>query len=82
MDQDKLQQEILKKRILWKVMTKEALERLNRVKVAHPELATSAEALILQYALSGKINKVDDTLLKQILESLSSRKKGFRILRR
>lgn len=78
-DLETLQQlEMLKKEILKKILTKEASERLGRIKLVKPELANQLELYLVQLYQAGKIKEVNDTQLKLILESLTS-KKEFKI---
>jgi programmed cell death protein 5 len=78
----KQQIEAVKKAILWKFLTNEAMERLSTVRFAHPEIAEQAEFLILQAAQTGQLKKkIDEEELKQILKQLSSGKKSFRIIK-
>ncbi len=69
-EMEKLQIEKKKKEILRKVLTKEAFERLGRVRIAHPEIAEKAEIVIINWYLSGKVNSIDDNQLKSILSKL------------
>lgn len=71
------EQEILKQSIMFKVFTKEARERLNRVRLTHPEIAEQALAVIMQ-SYKGE-GLVSDEELRYILSMLTSQKKGFRI---
>lgn len=73
--------EQLKKNILIKILSKQAFERLSRIKLVKPELATQLEFYLIQLYQEGKLkNEVSDEQLKLILESLSSKKK-FKIIR-
>lgn len=72
------QLEILKKEILKKILTKEACERLGRIRLVKPELANQLELYLIQLYQAGKIKEVNDAQLKLILESLTS-KKEFKI---
>lgn len=69
---------LLKRMLLRQGMTSEARERLGRVRIANPELAERAEAVCIQLIQQGK--KIDDNLLKRILEKLSA-KREMRIMR-
>ncbi len=88
MDMDELQRmrqleqiEIMKKQLLGKVLTKEAYERLGRVRIANPETASQAELYILQLYQSGKLNdSINDEQMKEILRLLSENR-DFRIKR-
>jgi programmed cell death protein 5 len=83
--QEQLQQqqaEVFKKAALFKYLTKEARERLNRIKVVRPELAGKVELALLQAVQLGQINGIiTDTQLKNILTEVTE-KKQMRILRR
>lgn len=63
--------EALKKEILRKILTKEALERLGRVRLANPLVATQLEMYLFQLNQSGQLKElIDDAKLKQILSVL------------
>ena len=69
--------EMLKKEILRKILTKDALERLGRVKLVNPALASQLEVYLVQLYQTGQLKqKVDDEMLKKILTSLTPKKKG------
>jgi programmed cell death protein 5 len=73
--------EKLKKEVLQKILTKEARERLGRVRVVKPELVAQIELYLLQLYQAGKIkNVITDLQLKEMLEKLASGKE-FRIIR-
>ena len=73
--------EQLKKMVLLKVLTKEARERLSRIKLIKPEMAAQLELYLVQLYQSGKIkSEINEEQLKLILESLTS-KKEFKIRR-
>ena len=73
--------EELKKRIMGRILSKEAIERLGRVRIVKPQLALQVEAYLIQLYQAGKIKEViSDEQLKSILETISSGKK-FRILK-
>ena len=75
------QMEIMKKAVLKKILTKEATERLGRIKLVKPELANQLELYLVQLYQSGKIgNMITDDQLKTILEQIATKQK-FRILR-
>jgi programmed cell death protein 5 len=78
-DMQKVEQ--LKKEILRKLMSRDAMERLSRLRLVKPELATQLELYLVQLYQTGKIGKsITDDQLKLILESLTSRR-GFKIIR-
>lgn len=73
------QLEAMKKQLLGKILSKEAYERLGRVRYANPELASQAEMYILQVYQSGMIKEsMTDEQLKDVLRKLSE-KRDFRI---
>jgi programmed cell death protein 5 len=73
--------EELKKSILTKILSKQALERLSRIKLVKPDLADQLELYLVQLYQQGKLKKVSDEELKQILETLSS-KKRYKIIKK
>ena len=73
--------EKLKKIVLRKILTKEALQRLGRVRLVKPQLAAQLELYLMQLYQSGQIKTtIDDSKLKSILNSLTTKKK-FKILK-
>jgi len=76
--------EEMKKQILSKMLSKEAYERLGRVRSVNPNLAASTELYLLQLQQSGQLNgTVSEEQLKQILGTLSGpAKKEFTIKRK
>ena len=73
--------EKLKKTVMRKILTKEALERLGRIRLVKPDLATQLELYLLQLHQDGQIKSIiDDSQLKKILGSLTVKKK-FKIIR-
>ena len=53
-----------------KYLTKDAKERLGNVRVAKPELASAVEAQIAQLGRMGRIEKMGDDELKNILKEV------------
>ena len=77
---NELQLEILKKEILRKVLTKDALERLGRIKLVNPALASQLELYLVQLYQAGQISeKINDEMLKKILQTLTGKKRESRI---
>ncbi len=76
--------ELMKKEIMRKILTKEALERLGRVRVVNPQLAEQLELYLLQLYQAGQIkNVIDDLTLKKLLSALTEKKSNkFRIIRK
>jgi len=75
--------EEMKKKILVTILSKEAYERLARVRVANPELANQADLYLFQIYQSGKLSgRVSDEQMKEILRALSSDTTSFSIRRK
>ena len=75
------QMEVMKKAVLKKVLSKEATERLGRIKLVKPEIANQLELYLVQLYQSGKIGTmITDEQLKMILEQIATKQK-FRILK-
>ena len=75
-DAEVAQFEAMKKEIMRKILTKEALERLGRVKLANPLLANQLEIYLFQVHQSGQLKEtIDDDKLKQILSVLTPKRK-------
>jgi len=72
--------ELERKRILLKVLSKGAFERLSHVKLVKPELAKQLEDYIIALYIQKKIRNITEEQIKAILEALG-RKKKFRILK-
>lgn len=69
--------------VLKKILTPEAKSRLARIKLAHPEFATSVEDQLLTLAQSGRLQRViDDKDLKEILNRIQPKKREINITRR
>jgi programmed cell death protein 5 len=73
--------EEMKKLVMKRILSKQAIERLGRIRVVKPELATQLELYLIQMYQAGKIRtEISDEQLKTILETLSSGKE-FKILK-
>jgi programmed cell death protein 5 len=82
-ENDMAEFEAMKKDIMRKILTKEALERIGRIRVANPLVATQLEMYLLQLFQSGKLrDTIDDAKLKQILEVLIPDRKKTKIKRK
>ncbi len=80
-DMQNSQIEAMKKMILRRILDKNALERLGRVKIANPVLASQVELYLLQLYNAGQIRGIiSDAKLKEILNVLVA-KKEWRIRR-
>lgn len=74
-DEAKVRQQINQvETIIKKIFTKEALERYGNVKSAHPETALRVVAVIGQAIQSGKIQSIDDSQLREILQKVTSKR--------
>ncbi|MBN2330186.1 MAG: DNA-binding protein [Candidatus Aenigmarchaeota archaeon] len=75
--------EELKKQLMTKMLSKEAFERLGRVRAVNPELASQVELYLIQVYQTGKMqDKISDRKMKDILGLISQHKKrDFRIKR-
>lgn len=74
--------EEIKKGVLKKILSKEAFERLGRIRLVKPEIASQLELYLIQLFQAGKIKtQISDEQLKSILERLDSKPK-FRIIRK
>lgn len=75
------QLEELKKMVMKKILSKEAIERLGRIRLVKPDLAAQLELYLVQLYQSGKLkSEISDEQLKMILESLTA-KKDFKIIK-
>ncbi|MBI2085668.1 MAG: DNA-binding protein [Candidatus Aenigmarchaeota archaeon] len=71
----------IKKNILSRMLSKEAHERLSRVRSVKPEFAAQLESYMVSLFQSGQIKtEITDDQLKQILDKVSQ-KKQFNIRR-
>ena len=75
---EKLKQaEEMKRRLLIKILTKEAFERLSRVRMVNTQLAAEVELYLLQIYQTGKIQcQITDEKLREILKLLSQKKES------
>jgi DNA-binding TFAR19-related protein (PDSD5 family) len=74
--------EEMKRQLMSRLLTKEAFERLGRVRSVNPQLASQAELYLLQAQQAGQLKgTVDDEQLKEILKALSE-KRDFNIKRK
>jgi len=73
--------EKMKKVLLKKLLTKDAIERLGRIRLVKPELATELELYLIQLYQSGQIkNVIDDGQLRKILDAVTQKQK-FNIIK-
>lgn len=75
-DAEQAQMEAMKKAMLFKILDKEAMERLGRVRVANPTLASQLEIYLLQLYDAGQLREtITDIKLRQILDVLTEKRK-------
>ena len=81
-DIQKMQQfDEMKKTLIRRLLTKDAIERMGRIKVVKPELAEQLELYLIQLYQSGEIkDMINDKQLKELLNLLVT-KKEFKIRR-
>jgi DNA-binding TFAR19-related protein (PDSD5 family) len=77
------QVEQMKRTIMSRILSKEALERLARVRAVNPQQAGQVEAYLLQIYQTGKLNDfvISDEKLRDVLKLMSKDNKGFNIRR-
>ncbi len=79
-EQQEFQQQVQElEAIVRQKLTKEALQRYGNIKVANPQKAVQLLAILGQFIQTGKIESVDDNLLKKILSRLNEGKRDFQI---
>jgi len=68
---------------LRRILTPEARERLARIRLAKPDVASSVEQQLLQLAASGRLQRqVDDATLRALLERIMPERREISITRR
>lgn len=82
-EQGQIQQQVEHiENIVRQFLTKEALARYGSLKTAHHEKALQLLLVLFQTIQKGQVQgKIDDSLLKKILEQLTPKKKEFNIKR-
>jgi len=71
-----------KQSLLRQILTPEARQRLNNLKMVKPEFAAQLELQLIQLAQSGRLNiPLSDEQLKELLAKLQSTKREIRIRR-
>jgi programmed cell death protein 5 len=76
------QVEMQKQAVLRQILTTEARQRLNNLKMVKPEYTEQLELQLIQIAQSGKVKiPIPDEQLKEILRRLQSQKRDITIRR-
>jgi programmed cell death protein 5 len=79
MDPQRLEQQrqldVMKKQLLSGILTREAFERLSRVRMVNPEVAAQLEVYLIQLHQSGGLpGKIDDGKLREILAIITQKR--------
>jgi programmed cell death protein 5 len=84
-NQQKMQQEmeVQKKQAMIQILTPEARDRLNNLRLTKPDFVNQIELQLIQIVQSGSVkNKITDDQLKDLLRRVSGSKREINIRRR
>ncbi len=69
--------------VMRRLLTPEARERLARIRLAKPEVASAIEQQIMSLAASGRLQRqIDDDTLRALLERIMPERREIKITRR
>ena len=75
--------EVQKQAILRRILTPEARQRINNLKMVKPEFANQLELQLIQLAQAGRVQTpITDEQLKEILVKLQAQRRDIKITRR
>ena len=73
-------QRLMREQVLRVLLTSDARDRLNNVRMVKPEIAKSIENQLMQVANSGRVKRpINDDELKELLSSFQQPKRDFKI---
>jgi len=77
------QVEVQKQAIMRRILTPEARQRINNLKMVKPDFANALEMQLIQLAQAGKVQTpITDEQLKEILVRLQGQRRDIKITRR
>ncbi len=73
-------QRLIREQVLRVLLTSDARDRLNNVRMVKPEIAKSIESQLMQLANAGRVKRpINDDELKELLSSFQQPKRDFKI---